>query len=1020
MKKKWKNNILFCVLLMTSLTAFSQNTIQGIVSDENGLMIPGANISVIGSSKAVTTDFDGKYKIEANGDAVLSFSFIGFDAQKIIAAGRTTINVVLKSSNENLKEIVVIGYGSVKKADLTGSVSTVKTKALQDIPSNSIEQVLQGRVAGLQITTSQVPGSASTVRIRGGSSLRGSNSPLVVVDGFPLGDAGDLKQINVADIDKVDVLKDASASAIYGSRGANGVIIVTTKSAKKGKTQILVQQQSSFSEFNSELNLWRDPVLMAQLSNEGRINGGQTPLYIGAENSNGVYYPSVHELQSGAWPYFTKWDDITFRSSPLSNNTLVSINSGTDKTSFSLTGNYYSEQGVYVVDNYTKGGYNLRVKHDVFDNLTVRFSNILSKGNRKANDGLAYWRNPIFPVYDENGNYYMIGNNDYSHPVAITEKRQNETRTTDFITSGSLEWQVIPSLKLTTRLNYKLGSSINDQFYPSIYTETGDFNNGAGYINNWEGENFASETFANYNKTFGKHDLGVTGGFTYETYMSRNSNLGAFDFVNETLGNENMSAGNPERNTVSNGKTETKLVSGIFRVNYGYDDKYLVTLTGRADGSSKFGKNNQWAYFPSGAVSWKAHNEEFIKSLNTFDELKFRMSYGISGNQGISPYQTLSRYGVSQYYDNGNWVSAIGPGYQVGTTGQDGIEKLWGGIPNPDLKWETTAQSDFGVDVGILKNRLHLIFDLYSKNTKDLLRERILPVSSGYDRIWVNDGEITNKGFELTLDGDIIKNKDLTLSASLIYSKNNNEVVSLGSVEQSGLNVDPNTGMQYEYSGNSLEQFRQFPNILAVGQPINVFYGYKTEGIVQNLQEGVNAGLDGDLAQAGEFKYVDINKDGVIDTKDQTIIGNPNPDFTASFNLSLKYKQLDFSAFFNGAFGQDVLNTQAFNQPSNAPLRWTPDNPTNEYPSLRDGRTLKLSDWWIEDGSFVRIQNITVGYTLKPAKSVIQSLRLYLNANNVYTFTSFEGYDPEVGTDGIYWGGYPRLSKWTIGLDLTF
>jgi len=1020
MKKKWTKSILFCILLVSSLTAFSQNIIKGTVSDETGLTIPGVNIAVVGTSKTVSTDFDGKFEINVPANGVLSFSFLGFDAQKIPVAGKTTINVVLRASSENLKEVVVIGYGSVKRADLTGSVATIKTKTLEDIPSNSVEQVLQGRVAGLQVTTSQDPGSSSTVRIRGGSSLRGSNAPLVVLDGFPLGDAGDLKQVNVADIDKVDVLKDASASAIYGSRGANGVIIITTKSAKKGKTQILVQQQSTFSEFNSELNLWRDPVLMAQLTNEGRINGGQVPLYIGANNSNGVYYPSIQELQSGSWPYFTKWDKVAFRNMPLGNNTIVSINSGTEKTSFNLSGNYYSEQGVFVKDGYSKGGYNLRVKHDVFDNFTVRFSNIVSKGKRTSNGGLAYWRNPIFPVYDDNGDYFMIGQNDYTHPVAITNLRQNETKTIDVISSAALEWQIIPSLRLTSRLNYKYGSSVNDQYYPSKYTETGDFNNGAGYINNWEGQNFVSETFANYNKTFNKHDLGVTAGYTYESYVSRSSGLGAFDFVNETLGNENMGAGNPERNTVSNGKIQTKLVSGIFRLNYGYDDKYLATVTGRSDGSSKFGRNNQWAFFPSGALSWKAHNETFIKNLKVFDELKFRASYGISGNQGINPYQTLSRYGVSQYYDNGSWVSAIGPGYQVGTTGQDGIEKLWGGIPNPDLKWETTAQSDFGVDMAFFNNRLHVVFDYYSKQTKDLLRERILTPSSGYDRIWVNDGELTNKGFELTLDGEIFKNNDWTVSAQAVYSKNKNEIVSLGSVTQSGLNVDPNTGMQYEYSGNSLEQFRQFPNLLAIGQPVNVFYGYKVDGIVQNLQEGVNAGLDGQLAQAGEFKYVDINGDGVVDTKDQTIIGNPNPDFMASLNLSVKYKQFDASLFLNGVFGQDVLDTQAFNQPSNAPLRWTLDNPTNEYPSLRDGRTLKLSDWWVKDGSFVRIQNVTVGYTLKPVKSAVQSLRLYLNANNVYTFTKFDGYDPEVGTDGIYWGGYPRLSRWTIGLDLTF
>jgi TonB-dependent starch-binding outer membrane protein SusC len=1020
MKKIWTKSILFCILLATSISSYSQNIIKGTVTDQSGLSIPGVNIIEVGSTKAVSTDFDGKFEIEASANASLSFTFLGFITQKIAVSGRTTINVVLRSSSEDLKEVVIIGYGSVKKADLTGSVSTIKTKELQDIPANSIDQVLQGRVAGLQVSTPQEPGAASTVRIRGGSSLRGSNAPLVVLDGFPLGDAGDLKQINVADIEKVDVLKDASASAIYGSRGANGVIIVTTKSAKKGKTKISIQQQSTVSNFNSELNLWRDPVLMAQLNNEGRINGGLQPLYNGANNSNGVYYPSVHELQSGSWPYATKWDDVVFRDAPLGNNTLFSINSGTDKTSFDLSGSYYSDQGVFVKDGYSKGGYNLRIKHDVFENFTVRFSNVLSKGNRTSNTGLAYWRNPIFPVYDTDGDYYLIGDNDYTHPVAITNMRDNETKTTDVISSASLEWQVIPSLRLTSRLNYKYGSSINDQFYPSIYTETGNFNNGAGYINNWQGENFVSETFANYNKTLGKHDFGATVGFTHESYVSRSSALGAFDFVNQTLGNENMSAGNPERNTVSNDNTQTKLVSGIFRLNYSYDDKYLMTITGRSDGSSKFGKNNQWAFFPSGALSWKAHNEDFIKNLNIFDELKFRASYGVSGNQGISPYQTLSRYGVSQYYDNGSWVSAIGPGYVTGTAGQDGIEKLWGGIPNPDLKWETTTQSDFGVDISILKNRLHLVFDYYNKKTSDLLRERILTPSSGYDRIWVNDGVLTNKGFEVSVDGDIYKTKDWNINASVIYSNNKNEIVSLGSVTQSGLNVDPNTGMQYEYSGNSLEQFRQYPNLLAVGQPINVFYGYKTAGIVQDLQEGINSGLDGDLAKAGEFKYVDINNDGVVDTKDQTIIGNPNPDFTASFNLSVKYKQFDFAFFLNGVFGQDILDTQAFNQPSNAPLRWTLDNPTNDYPSLRDGRTLKLSDWWVKDGSFVRIQNITVGYTLKPIKSFVQNVRLYVNANNVYTFTKFDGYDPEVGTDGIYWGGYPRLSKWTLGLDINF
>lgn len=1020
MKNEWQKITLFCILLMASLSAFAQSTVKGTVISQDGLPLPGVSILEAGTTNGAITDVEGQYSITvSSATSKLLFSYIGFLSQTIEVSGRTEIKVTMSEDAQQLAEVVVVGYGSVKRSDLTGSVATVNTKQLQDIPTNSIDQVLQGRVAGLQITTSQDPGAAATVRIRGGSSLRGSNSPLIVVDGFPLGDAGDLKQYNVADIEKVDVLKDASASAIYGSRGANGVIIITTKAAKAGKTRIMIQQQSTVSDFTSELDLWRDPVLMAQLSNEGRVNGGFQPLYIGAENSTGVYYPSIQELQSGAYPV-TRWDDYAFRGTPVSNNTIFSISSGTDKTSFNLTGNYFTDQGVYINDDYAKGGYNLRVKHDVSDKFTVRFNNVLSKGKRNANGGLAYWRNPIFPVYTETGDYNLVGPNDYSHPVAITDKQYNDTKSLDVITSIALEYQLLPSLRLTSRINYKYGSTVNDQYFPKRYTEAGDFNNGAAYINNWEGHNTVWETFANYNKTFGKHDLGVTADYTYETYMSRNSTLGAFDFVNESLGNENMGAGNPQMNRITNGKTETMLVSGVFRLNYGYDDKYLFTVTAREDGSSKFGNNNKWALFPSGAIAWKMHNENFIKKLNTFDELKLRVSYGISGNQGINPYQTLSRYGVGQYYDNGTWVTAIGPGYQVGTTGQDGIEKLWGGIPNPDLKWETTAQIDLGLDAGLFNNRLHLVFDYYDKQTKDLLRERILTPSSGYDRIWVNDGEISNKGFEVTLNGEIIRTDDWNLSAALVYSKSKNEVVSLGNKEQSGLNVDPNTGMQYEYSGSSLEQFRQYPNILAIGQPVNVFYGYKTDGIVQNMQDGINAGLDGAMAMPGEFKYKDINGDGVVDSKDITIIGNPNPDFAASLNLSLSYKQFDCSIFLNGVFGQDVLNTQAFNQPSNQPLRWTLDNPTNNYPSLRDGRTVMFSDWWIQDGSFVRIQNITLGYTFKPEKTVFDSIRLYANASNIYTFTDFDGYDPEVGSNGIYYGGYPRLSKWTFGLDLNF
>lgn len=997
-------------------------TVAGCVKDAAGDFLIGATVQVKGISGGTITDIDGNYILkDVPRTATLVFSYVGMQNKEVPVNGKSTINVTLLDDALQLEQVVVIGYGSVKKSDVTGSVTSVKTEALKEIPANSVEGLLQGRAAGLQvINSSQDPGAGATVRIRGGSSLRGSNAPLVVVDGFPLGDAGDLKQINPSDIVNMEILKDASASAIYGSRGANGVIMITTKRAKTGTTNITVRQQITLSQFDTKLDLWRDPVLMASLNNESRINGGLDPLYVGKVSSTGVYYPSVEELQT-TWTTNTRWDDLVFRDTPVSNNTTATISSSNDRTVFNLSANFYTDNGMYIKDDYTKGGYNLSVDHNIYDNFKVRFSNILSRGVRNANGGLSYWRNPIYPVYDENGDYYLTNTSDFSHPMAITDLQKNETKSLDVISSVALEWQLFPFLKLTSQLNYKFGKSVSDRYYPKKYTEAGEFSNGQAEIENWEGHNLVSETFANFQKKFDKHDIGAMVGYSYEYYMSRSSGLTGKDFVNEALGNENMGAGNPEKNEIWNGYSDNKLVSGMFRLNYVYDNKYLLTLTARADGSSKFGKNNKWAMFPSGAVSWKAHEESFIKNLNVFDELKFRFSYGISGNQGISPYQTLSRYGTDKYYNDGSWATTIGPGYVSGWTGPGWIYRVWSGIPNPDLKWETTAQADFGIDMAFLNRRLRVSFDYYDKQTSDLLRERNLALSSGYDKMWVNDGKIQNRGFEVTVDADILQTKDWQLSGTLIYSRNRNKVKDLGNTLESGLVTDPMTGMLFEYSGNSLEQYRDYTNILAIGQPVNVFYGYKVDGIVQTLNEGIDAGLSGDYANPGEFKYMNLNGDSEISEADKTIIGDPNPDFTASLALNLSWKKFDVSVFLNGVFGQDVLNTKAFGEPSNSPLRWTPDNPTNKYPSLRDGRQVKISDWWIEDGSFLRVQNLNIGYTFDlPKKSFLSKARIYMNASNLYTFTKFKGYDPEVGLDGVYSGGYPRLRKWTFGLDLTF
>lgn len=1015
---------LFILLWLLSATAvaFAQGTINvnGTVKDEAGDPLIGVTVRESRSKNATVTDLDGNFKINGvRQGATLRFSYIGMD-DKVMSANTDMVITMTANSNQ-LDQVVVIGYGSVKKSDLTGSVATVDLDELTNRPANSVEGLLQGRAAGLTVVnSSQDPGASSTVRIRGGSSLNGSNAPLVVVDGFPLGDAGDLKQINPADIVNLEVLKDASASAIYGSRGANGVIMVTTRRAKTGTTTVRVRQQLTLSQFSTKLDIWRDPVLMAQLSNESRSNGGLDPLYQGKINSAGVYYPSVSELLT-TWTTRTDWEDICFRNNPLTSSTTATVSSSNDRTLFNLSANYLSDQGMYVKDSYKKGGYNLNVDHNVFDNFKIRFSNILSAGWRNTNNGLAYWRNPIYPVYNEDGTYYQTNASDYENPVAITDNLLNKSKTLDVISSLALEWQIIPELKFTEQLNYKFGKSTTDRYYPKKYTEVGTMNNGQGEISNWEGNNIVSETFANFSKTWGNHELGAMGGFSWEYSNSRGSNLVARGFVNETLRNENMSAGDPKLNSVSNSYSSSKMLSWMARLNYTYKERYLATFTARADGSSKFGENNKWAFFPSGALSWKAQEEDFIKKLKMFDELKFRLSYGISGNQGISAYQTLSRYGTDKYYNNGSWVTTIGPGYVSGWTGPGWIYRVWSGIPNPSLKWETTAQTDFGIDMAFFNRRLRLTLDIYDKQTHDLLRQRNLALSSSYDKMWVNDGKIQNRGFEMTVDGDIISTPDWHLGGTFIFSLNRNKVKNLGNTLESGLVTDPMTGMLFEYSGNSLEQYRDYTNILAIGQPVYVFYGYRVNGIVQTLNDGIDAGLTGDYAQPGEFKYMDLNGDGTISEADKCVIGDPNPDFTASLNLSLSWKNLDFSVFLNGVFGNDVLNTKKFGEASNNPLRWTKDNPTNKYPSLRDGRQTKISDWWIEDGSFMRIQDMTLGYTFTlPKKHILSAARVYLNVQNLYTFTGFKGYDPEVGLNGVYSGGYPRLRKWTFGVDLTF
>lgn len=1017
-----KRILLLFLAAFASLLASAQHrrTVTGTVYDFDGTPMTGVSVIVQGSQRGSISDENGKWSLEASTGETLEFWFLGYETiDRVLGEGDSSIEITMQVSANVLDDVVVVGYGAVKKSDLTGSVASVKMEAISDISATSVDGLLQGRAAGLQvINSSQDPGAGSTIRIRGNSSINGSNTPLVVVNGFPMGDAGALTQINTSDIESIEILKDASASAIYGSRGANGVILVTTKKADEGHTTATVKHQTVVSTLSAPVDIWYDPMLMAQVSNEEMANAGLNPVYIG-QTIGGIYYPSLLEIQEGKWAN-TDWVDLCLRT-PLTNSTTVSVNSANSRSSLNLNVNYFGDRGIYKKDDYDRLNLNIGYTYKILPSLLFSSYNVFSLTSRNVCNGLEYGRNPLWPVYAEDGSYWKAGPTDFSHPLVALEDKMDKTSGRDYLLSGALDWEPLKGLKFHTQLDYRFKNSVQDVYFARTTSQEAFDNGGIAKVNMTRYQDVLSETYVTWDRTFGDHHLILMGGHSFDYEQNRGLYTTARGFVNDVLRNEDMNASDPAlRQIYNDGYYVSKLLSFYGRANYSLKDRYLFTLTMRADGSTKFGKNNKWGFFPSGAFSWKMHKEPWMENATWLSELKWRASYGISGNQGINSYQTLDRYGSEKFFHDGKWTTVIGPGYEAARTGANDRYFVWGGIMNPDLKWETTAQADLGVDAAFFNSRLRFTADIYYKNTYNLLREKYLPLSSSYDKIWVNDGTVENKGFEITVDGDIISTRDWTFSAGVVFSANRNRVLHLGDAISSGLSTDERTGMLYEVTGPAISMFNQNASILAEGQPMNIFYGYRVDGIIQ---EGQNPGfIDSGalLDRPGELKYVDLDGDFAITSRDRCIIGDPNPDFTASLNLRASWKNLSLSVFLYGVFGADVLYNGYTYSPRVKAKRWTPDNPTNDFPSLNSIRQYYLSDYFIQDGSFLRVQNVNLSYEIPVGKKWLSSVRVYGNVDNLFTFSRFDGYDPEVGLDGIYWGGYPKFRKFTFGIDLQF
>ena len=1009
--------LLLLPLFLFSHPAYSQDmTVSGTISgDPDGQPVAGASVMIKGSMTGVISDGNGQYSINTGRDDILVFSCLGFKDVEIKVGQQAIINVTLPVDAQMLEEVISVGYGTMRKSDLTGSVASVKAAEVIQSASASIDKMLQGRIAGLTIidNTNDSPEASVTVRVRGISSINGSNAPLIVVDGVPMGDAGNLTSVNPNIIESIEVLKDASATAIYGSRGANGVIMITTKSGTQEHTNFWFNGKVGVGVFSEKLDYWRDPVMMARLENESYENGGAEGPYTGKVWSDGTYYPSISEIESGEWPFRTDWADYVFRTA-VTQDYNVGVEGSSEKSKYYASLGYYSGQGMQYNDDYQKISMDMSYDNKVLDNFNLRTKAGFVRGFRNYNNGTSYARNPLWPVYNGDGSYFKAYEQDYGNTAMINNEVKKESDNMSGYATLGFDWQIIEGLKLSATGNVRGEQSRSAFFNPPEYTLAGDNYDGEGGTSESTYANITTDAYLTYNKTIKQHAFSVMVGGSYENSTSRGSSITGRGFSNSSLQEEVVSGA--ETVLTATSRSQQMLASAFTRLNYTLKDRYLFTFTARADGSSKFAEGHRWGFFPSGAVSWKLSEEPWIKQLNFFDQLKIRASYGLSGNQGISPYQTFESYGYDYYWSGGEEYTVYGIGYQDGREGSVNQYVTYAGMANHDLTWEKTSQFDVGLDMSIFDGRLSLTLDYYFKKTTDLLRKQYLAPSTGFDTVWVNDGEINNKGFEISLTGHIISTKDWNFSATGIFNLNRNKVVAIGTTEDSGFTTDPNGICFTQYGGGIYND--AFINVLAIGYPVNSFYGYMVNGIIQTPQgDGTSKNT-----RPGELNYVGLRDDGTLDPSARQIIGDPNPDFTASLNLSVSHSTgLDLSVLLYAVYGNDIFSFRKLSAPGLMAGRWTAEAPNNERPSLRYDRQYHASSWSVEDGSYLRVSNITLGYTL-PENTIrgIKHLRIYASASNPFTFSKVSEYDPEVGENGIGNVAYPKVCTITGGIELKF
>ncbi|MEI3448598.1 MAG: TonB-dependent receptor [Bacteroides ovatus] len=1027
--------------LILTINLYAQNTtLKGVIVDETDTPLIGATVQVKGTSTGSITDFDGNYTIKANKGAVITFSYIGYKTQEIKFTGQPTVNIKMVPDNQTLDEVVVVGYGTMKRSDLTGSVASIAAKDVEGFKTSSVAGALGGQIAGVQITsTDGTPGAGFSINIRGVGTLTGDSSPLYIVDGF---EVDDIDYLSNSDIESIEILKDASSSAIYGARAANGVVLISTKSGKIGKPIINYNGSASYRKISKKLDVL-SPYEFVKL--QGEVNSKYLDSYFKTgndDNGNPYRYQSLDDYigVSGV-----NWQDETFNPTWSQDHSL-SIMGGTEDTKYNASFSRYIENGIFKNSGFNKTTGKFRLDQKLSKSLSFNFTvnyaltnregvgtsgdsgrfNMLAQilsarptGGLKLTDE-ELLASAIDPEMLESGESLAQVN-----PVKQTESVTNNKRAEMWSGNASATWQIIKGLTFKTLGTYNTTNNRTDIFYKDGSKEA--YRNGQkpyGRTQMGRDVRWTNSNNLTWKQKVKKHNYDIMLGHEV-SFKSTEYLLGeAMDFPFDNLGNDYLGLGaTPSR--VESSYSEKTLLSFFARGNYNYDNRYLFTATVRADGSTVFSNKNKWGFFPSFSAAWRVSEEAFMKDVEWVSNFKVRLGWGIVGNDRISNYLSMDLYEANKYGIGNNTVTVLTPKQ----------------LKNANLKWEGASSVNLGVDLGFFDNRLNVTADFFIKDTKDLLLAQSLAHVTGFDSQMQNIGKIQNKGIELSFNSTNIQTRNFTWQTNFNISFIKNTLKGLAS------------GVESMYARSGFDSnFTAYDYIATVGQSLGLIYGYEFDGIYQSsdfyttpdnqliLKEGITNNARYGTVKPGVVKYKDQDGDGIITTNDRTVIGNAMPKWYGGITNTFNYKGIDFSFMFQFNYGNDIYNATRLyatqsrsgrrNMLAEVADRWSPTNASNKVPS-QDGYIVNdVYSRFIEDGSFLRLKNITLGYTLPhkwTRKFHASKLRIYATGQNLFCISGYSGYDPEVNsassnpmTPGLDWGAYPKSRVFTFGIDLQF